>query len=92
VSPIEITDLANVLQDTMRRLHTIQPDQAVELVLHTSPNAAMRLRDDEWRSLADDYHWHMELSPVPTVVRGIGGFHVNPVAPETAARLLRAAR
>jgi UDPglucose--hexose-1-phosphate uridylyltransferase len=91
VSPIEMADLANVLQDTMRRLHTIQPDQAVELVLHTSPNAAMRLRDDEWRSLADDYHWHMELSPVPTVVQGIGGFHVNPVAPETAARLLRTA-
>jgi hypothetical protein len=33
----------------------------------------------------------MELSPVPTVVRGIGGFHVNPVAPETAALLLRSA-
>jgi len=59
--------------------------------LHTSPNAAMRLRDDEWRSLADDYHWHMELSPVPAVLQGIGGFYVNPVAPETAARLLRTA-
>ena len=36
-------------------------------------------------------HKLTELSPVPAVLQGIGGFYVNPVAPETAARLLRTA-
>lgn len=91
VSPPEMMELAHTLQTAMRRLHTVQPEHAVELVLHTAPNAAMRIRDDEWRSLSEDYHWHIELAPTPPTVEGIGGFRVNPVAPELAARLLRAA-
>jgi UDPglucose--hexose-1-phosphate uridylyltransferase len=90
-SPTEMTDLARSLQITMRRLHAVQPGVPVALALHTAPNAAMRLRDDEWRSLADDYHWHIEMAPVSPTVQGIGGFQVNPVAPETAARALRSA-
>jgi len=89
-SPPEMVDLANTLQTTMRRLHAVQPDHAVELVVHTAPNVAMRIRDDEWRSLSEDYHWHIELAPISPVSQGIGGFRVNPVAPELAARLLRA--
>ena len=91
VSAPEMAELAGALQSTMRRLHTIQPDEPVEMVLHTSPNAAMRLRDDEWRSLAEDYHWHIELAPTPAVFAGIGGFWGNSVAPELAARRLRTA-
>lgn len=90
VSPPEMKDLANALQTTMRRLHGVQPDASVEMVLHTAPNASMRLRDDEWRSLTEDYHWHIELTPVPLTVEGVGGFRVNPVCPELAARRLRA--
>jgi len=90
VSPPEMAALATTLQTTMRRLHCIQPEP-LEMVLHTSPNAAMRLRNDEWRSLAEDYHWHIELAPIAGAAEGIGGFRVNPVAPELAARRLRSA-
>jgi UDPglucose--hexose-1-phosphate uridylyltransferase len=90
-SPPEMMELANTLQATMRRLHAVQPDHAVEFVLHTAPNATMRIRDDEWRSLSEDYHWHIELAPISPDSQGIGGFRINPVAPELAARLLRAA-
>jgi len=83
--------LATTLQTTMRRLHNIQPDEPLEMALHTSPNAAMRLRNDEWRSLAEDYHWHIEIAPIGGARDGIGGFRVNPVAPELAARRLRSA-
>jgi UDPglucose--hexose-1-phosphate uridylyltransferase len=89
--PPEMGELASVLRTTMRRLHIIQPDEQVEMVLHTSPNAGMRLRDDEWRSLAEDYHWHIELAPIPPTPESIGGFRVNAVAPELAARRLRTA-
>ena len=91
VPPREMADLAGALQTTMRRLHAVQPEAPVELALHTAPNGSMRLREDEWRTLADDYHWHLELAPVSSISQGLGGFQVNPVAPETAASLLRAA-
>jgi len=90
-SPPEMAALAATLQATVRRLHRVQPNEPLEMVLHTSPNAAMRLRDDEWRSLAEDYHWHIVLAPIAGAAEGIGGFRVNPVAPELAAHCLRAA-
>lgn len=90
-SPSTMTDLAKTLQVMTRSLHTVQPNHAIEMALHTAPNGSMRLRDDDWRSLSDDYHWHIELAPVPDVVDGIGGFQVNTIAPETAAHHLRAA-
>jgi UDPglucose--hexose-1-phosphate uridylyltransferase len=91
VSAPEMVDLSVTLQTTMRRLHMLQPNHPLELVLHTAPNSAMRLRDNEWQTLSEDYHWHIELAPMPPVVQGIGGFYLNAVAPETAARELRAA-
>jgi UDPglucose--hexose-1-phosphate uridylyltransferase len=90
VSEDEITDLSVTLQTTMRRLHALRPSEPIELVLHTAPNGAMRLRDNEWQTLSEDYHWHIELTPIQPAASAIGGFHVNPVAPETAARALRA--
>jgi len=90
-SPPEMTELATVLQTTMRRLHAIRPDDPVEMVIHTSPNAGMRLRDDDWRSLAEDYHWHIKLAPVSPASDGMGGFRINSVSPELAARRLRSA-
>jgi UDPglucose--hexose-1-phosphate uridylyltransferase len=90
-SPPEMMELASVLQTTMRRLHAIRPDDPVEMVIHTSPNAGMRLRDDEWMSLAEDYHWHIELAPVSAASDAMGGFRINSVSPELAARRLRSA-
>jgi len=90
ISAAALGDLASTLQVTLRRLHTVCPTSPVELVIHTAPNAAMRLRPDDWCTLAEDYHWHLELVPIPSLAQGIGGFYVNPLAPETAARQLRA--
>ena len=39
------------------------------------------------------YHWHVEIVPTLTAAAGfeVGtGFHINPMPPEEAARLLRA--
>ena len=91
VSAPEMADLANAVQRCTRRLHTVQPGLHVVMALHTSPNVRMRLRENEWQTLSEDFHWHIELSPAPPSTQGIGGFHVNPLAPEIAARLLRTA-
>ena len=85
----EMADLARVLQETVRRLHAVQPDVPLELTLHTAPNEAMRLRNDEWRTLAEDYHWHIEITPDGSAREAVGGFAVNPVPPEAAGKQLR---
>jgi UDPglucose--hexose-1-phosphate uridylyltransferase len=91
-APEELADLASTLQSLFRRLHAVQPGAPVEFMLHTSPNARMRLREDEWRSLHEDYHWHIELAPGMESHEDVGGFAVNPIPPEVAARRLREAR
>ena len=91
ISPHEMADLARTLKGTFRRLHAVQPHVPLEFTLHTAPNAAMRLRDDEWQSLPVDYHWHIEISPNGGEREIVGGFAVNPVPPEVAAKQLREA-
>jgi len=91
ISSLEITDLARVLQATVRRLHAVQPGTPLRLGLHTAPNQTMRLREDEWRTLADDYHWHLEFVTDGISKETLGGFSVNPVPPEVAAKELREA-
>ncbi len=88
-SSLEMGNLARVLQETVRRLHTVRPGVPLELTIHTAPNEAMRLRDDEWRALAEDYHWHIEIAPERPPQSSIGGFELNPVPPESAAKMLR---
>ncbi len=85
----DLADLARVLQQTIRRLHTAQPGMPLELTLNTAPNEGMRIRDDEWRTLSEDYHWHIEIVPCKDTPETLGGLALNPVPPETAAKHLR---
>jgi UDPglucose--hexose-1-phosphate uridylyltransferase len=89
ISAPVMPDLARVLQATFRRLHAVQPGVSLELTIHTAPNPGMRLRDDEWQTLAEDYHWHIEITPAGSAREAVGGFAVNPVPPEAAASRLR---
>ena len=83
--------MAEALQATIRRLHAVKPGGPLEFALHTAPNPVMRLRDDEWRTLPENYHWHIEITPHGPGRETVGGFAVNPVPPEAAARRLREA-
>ena len=89
--PDEMADLARILQDTFRRVHGLRPGLPMEFTIHTAPNEAMRLRDEEWRSLPEDYHWHVEIVPDSAARESFGGFAVNPIPPEMAAKRLREA-
>lgn len=88
-STSEMADLAGLLQGVVRGLHAIQSGVPIELSVHTAPNGAIRLRDDEWRTLPEDYHWHIEIVPDGVARETVGGLAVNPVPPEVAARQLR---
>ena len=87
-------DLAALLRRTLQRIRTVTDE--FHLVLHTSPNTLLRSKSlDYWRTIDDDYHWHIEILPV------IGGkaksytfkeVYYSPVTSESAVKRLREAR
>jgi len=74
--------VAGQLNATCRALRAVAGDPAYNLVLHTAPVGV------------EDFHWHLELLPRLAPLAGFEtgtGFHINPVAPESAASDLRRA-
>ena len=88
-----IRDLAGLLRRTLRRIRTIT--ESFHLVVHTSPNkfhASTSL--GYWKTLDDDYHWHIEILPVLASKSKSYTFkevYYSPVSPERAAERLREA-
>lgn len=83
--------LARVLKTVLRRLEAVAP--AHHLVLHTSPNVTAKFeKTGNWETLADDYHWHIEIMPViPAKSKSysLKEIYYNSLTPENAARELR---
>jgi len=62
-SPEKQLQLARLLKSTLRRLSSVA--KAYHLVLHTAPNLNARpSRPGAWRTLPEDYHWHIEIMPI----------------------------
>ena len=79
------SELAHLLQATLRALQTNVENIAYNLVIHSSPFDS---------SQYDHYHWHIEILPRLSTVAGLewgSGIHVNTMEPEQSASLLRAA-
>lgn len=77
--------LARTLRDTLARLNQTVDEPPFNYVIHTSP-----IEDPA----SSHYHWRMEIMPQLTRAAGFewgSGTHINPVAPEVAAGLLRSA-
>lgn len=84
--------LGALLGRILRRLPAIS--QGYHMVLHTSPNSLQTKGElsEYWQSIADDYHWHIEILPiVPTNEKSyvIKEVYFNGLLPEQAAQLLR---
>ena len=75
--------LAQVLVLVLKKIQHQLPDLAYNLILHTVP----------FRTGGSKiYHWHFELVPRTTQLAGFEwgtGLFINPLAPETAAKILR---
>ena len=85
-------DLATLLGRVLRRLVRVAP--AYHLVIHTSPNELQTKGElsGYWRTLADDYHWHIEILPITAINSksyGIKETYFNSLMPEQAAEELR---
>jgi UDPglucose--hexose-1-phosphate uridylyltransferase len=85
-------DLAALLGRVLRWLVHVAP--AFHMVVHTSPSEFQTKGElsGYWRTLADDYHWHIEILPITAINSksyGIKETYFNPLAPEIAAAQLR---
>jgi UDPglucose--hexose-1-phosphate uridylyltransferase len=70
--------------------------EAFHLVLHTSPNSQHPSATlGYWKTLDDDYHWHIEILPIIEAKARSYTFkeiYYSPVTSETAVKRLRAAK
>ena len=99
----QISRLAAVLLDTLRRLEATLEAPPYNYIVHSAP---FRVQDAEvFRGALgpppiteggglEHYHWHIEIIPRLTRVAGFEwgtGLYINPVPPETSAEYLREA-
>jgi UDPglucose--hexose-1-phosphate uridylyltransferase len=86
--------LAALLRRTLQRVRAIT--EGFHLVLHTSPNSLHPSKTlGYWKTIDDDYHWHIEIMPVITAKARSYTFkevYYSPVSSETAVKQLREAR
>jgi UDPglucose--hexose-1-phosphate uridylyltransferase len=91
--PGALRDLAGLLKRTLQRIRTIT--ESFHLVLHTAPNRSHISKSlGYWKTLDDDYHWHIEILPILAAKSKSYTFkevYYSPVSPETGAKRLREA-
>lgn len=91
--PGTLPDLAALIRRTLTRIRSIA-DQ-FHMVLHTSPNSQHGSEAlGYWKTLDDDYHWHVEILPIIRSTAKSYTFkevYFSPVSSETAADRLRKA-
>ncbi len=92
LSPEGRVDLARILKLTLSKLSRVLKDPPYNYILHTAP--FRRPHTGYWRTIEQDFHWHLEVMPRLTRVAGFEwgtGFYINPTSPEEAARFLKEA-
>ena len=89
-----LADLAALLRRTLQRIRTYT--EQFHLVLHSSPNSQHPSSIlGYWKTLDDDYHWHIEILPVLEAKAKSYSFkevYFSPVTSETAVKRLREAK
>jgi UDPglucose--hexose-1-phosphate uridylyltransferase len=89
-----IRDLSILLRRILQRIRTVTEE--FHLVVHTSPNSLHASGSlGYWKTLDDDYHWHIEILPILSSKAKSYTFkevYYSPVASETAVKRLRDAK
>ena len=83
ISAQDVPAMADALKTTLLKLALCLDNPPYNYIVHTAPYEFPR---------SPAYHWHLEIMPQLTRTAGFewgSGFHINPVAPEEAARYLR---
>jgi len=83
IDDAELREVASMLAAVLGKLERALSDPPYNLVLHSAPFGVGE---------SPSYHWHFEIVPMLVGLAGFelgSGFHINPVPPEDAARVLR---
>ncbi|MCX5703063.1 MAG: galactose-1-phosphate uridylyltransferase [Candidatus Omnitrophica bacterium] len=83
-------DLGRIMKKVLAKLKKGLNDPPYNYVFHTAPFRREKL--GYWKSIDNDYHWHIEIIPRLTRVAGFEwgtGFYICPLPPEDAAKFLR---
>jgi UDPglucose--hexose-1-phosphate uridylyltransferase len=83
-------DLARILKIVLLKLKLGLNDPPFNYIVHTAP--FQRPKAGYWRTIKEDYHWHIEIMPRLTRVAGFEwgtGFYICALPPENAAKFLR---
>ncbi|HXW57150.1 MAG TPA: DUF4931 domain-containing protein [Candidatus Cybelea sp.] len=84
--------LATLLGRTLRRLRHVTA--SYHMVVHTAPSTLQTKGElsEYWRTIAGDYHWHIEILPIierRSKSYSIKEIYFNAITPEEAAENLR---
>jgi UDPglucose--hexose-1-phosphate uridylyltransferase len=82
-------NLALILRDVLQKLDQKVGGPPYNLSLHDRP--FLRPRGNYWKTIEEDFHWHIEILPQISRITGFewaSGFFYNPMPPEVAARCL----
>ncbi len=89
--PGGLRDLSALLRRTLQRIRAVT--EQFHFVLHTAPNTLHRSAIlNYWRTIDDDYHWHIEILPLLASKGKSYTFkevYYTPVTSESAAARLR---
>ena len=89
ITPQAAHDLATVFRGYFGALRECFQDPGYEMVFHTAPNLHSKVLQDDWTTIQEDYHWHIEIVPRPERANRVGGFFVTEALPEVTAGELR---
>jgi UDPglucose--hexose-1-phosphate uridylyltransferase len=85
-------DLAVMMKVLLTKLQQGLEDPAYNFVVQTAPFSKRGPDEEKWRTIEQDYHWHIELMPRLTRVAGFEkgtGFYICSIPPENMAEYLR---
>ncbi|MDD5568281.1 MAG: galactose-1-phosphate uridylyltransferase [Candidatus Omnitrophica bacterium] len=88
--PESLKYLSRVMKIVLSKLKKGLNDPPYNYVIHTAP--FRRQKAGYWKTVDQDYHWHIEIMPRLTRVAGFEwgtGFYICPFPPENSAAFLR---
>lgn len=84
-------DLAKMLKKVLMKIELGLGDPAYNFVIHTAPFRRSDFSGNRFRTIEEDYHWHIEILPRLTTVAGFEkgtGFYICSVPPEAMTEYL----
>jgi UDPglucose--hexose-1-phosphate uridylyltransferase len=85
----EIASLGRLLRQLVGALKQLPESRGYVLSIHTAPYR--KPKPGSWETIGLDYHWHIQIRPRMDLLNGLkesGGFHLNPITPEDAAKVI----